>query len=123
MVDVEVVDLRSIRPVDEETVFNSVGKTGRLLCIDNGWSHLNIGGEIISRVVENKFKDLKSAPQRLGTKDVPIPSTRALANLVYVSQQDILMAVEAQLNTKLNINYKSIVQLDDRPNQNFLGPF
>ena len=122
-VEVEVVDLRSIRPVDEETVFSSVAKTGRLLYVDNGWSHLNIGGEIIARVVENKFKDLKSAPKRLGIKDVPIPSTRALANLVYVSQHDILMAVEAQLNTTLNISYKNVVQLDDRPDQNFLGPF
>ena len=61
----EVIDLRSLRPMDYETICLSVEKTGRLLVVDNGWSEFGISAEIVSHVIENKFNYLKAAPKGL----------------------------------------------------------
>ena len=122
-IEAEVLDLRSIRPIDENAIFNSVEKTGHILVVDNGWTHINVGSEIVARVSEKRFNLLKSPPRRLGLRDVPIPSTRALANLAYVSQAEIIDAVSEQIGLKLEIHWDKVTQIDDVPNREFKGPF
>ena len=123
-INAEVIDLRSIRPLDESTILKSVSKTGRLLTIDNGWSKYGIGSEIVSLVAEKRLKFLKSPPIRVGPKDVPIPSTRALANLVYPSTYEILKSVEKSLGKELlGMNWDNLLKVEDTPDKTFQGPF
>ena len=123
-INAEVIDLRSIRPLDESTILKSVSKTGRLLTIDNGWSKYGIGSEIVSLVAEKRLKFLKSPPIRLGPNDVPIPSTRALANLVYPSTYEILKSVEKSLGKELlGMNWDNLPKVEDTPDKTFQGPF
>jgi pyruvate dehydrogenase E1 component beta subunit len=77
-VGVELIDLRTIVPLDMETVIQSVKKTGRLLIVDDGHISFGIGGEIAARIMTEAFYDLEAPVQRLGTADVPFPFSPAL---------------------------------------------
>ena len=122
-ISVEVIDLRSLRPLDESTILNSVKKTGRLLVADNGWSKFGVSSEVITLVTQNLFTSLKAQPERVGIKDVPIPSTRSLANLVYPGCKEIIQCVNKILKTSVDIASDDIPTITDVPDQNFKGPF
>ena len=122
-VDVEVIDLRSYRPLDIETIEQSVQKTGRLITLDNGWIKYGIGAEIISTIVAKDVSWLKASPVRLGIEDVPIPSSRGLANEVYPGQKAIVEAVGSQLGLELSELINSLPDVSDIPNKSFTGPF
>jgi pyruvate/2-oxoglutarate/acetoin dehydrogenase E1 component len=70
---IEVVDLRSIRPLDTDTVMASVARTGRLLCVGESWPWGGVTAEVVARVVSEGYGLLDVAPQRLNAKDTPIP--------------------------------------------------
>ncbi len=70
---VEIVDLRSIKPLDTDTVMASVARTGRLLCVGEAWPWGGVTAEVIARVVSEGFDLLDAPPQRLNAKDTPIP--------------------------------------------------
>jgi acetoin:2,6-dichlorophenolindophenol oxidoreductase subunit beta len=70
---VEVVDLRSIKPLDTDTVMASVARTGRLLCVGESWPWGGVTAEVIARVASEGFGLLDTAPQRLNAKDTPVP--------------------------------------------------
>src|SRR3990167_6370566 len=80
-VNCEVVDLRSIRPIDFETVFNSVRKTKRILALDTSQPMCSVASEIISRVSCNLFSELQSAPQLIANPDNPEPTSFGLTGL------------------------------------------
>ncbi len=122
-INAEVIDLRCHRPMDNKTILESVRKTGRLITIDNGWVKCGIGAEIISDVVLNDISCLKKSPSRLGILDVPIPSTRALANSVYPGAKSIAEAVSLQLETNIDTFIESLPSVEDIPNKEFTGPF
>jgi len=122
-ISVEVIDLRSLRPLDETTILNSVKKTGRLLVADNGWSKFGVSSEVISIVTQKIFTYLKSQPERVGIKDTPIPSTRSLANLIYPSSKDLIECINAMMKTSVPIEDKDIPAIKDVPDQKFIGPF
>ena len=121
----EIIDLRSIRPLDKKTILKSVSKTKRLLAVDNGWTNYGISSEIISLVSENLLKKLKSKPIRIGINDSPIPSTRALAKYCYPGVNEIIKSAFKLLNKK--IDKKDLIKLPlnktDIPHNNFKGPF
>lgn len=71
--DVEVVDLRSVKPIDTDTILGSVARTGRLLCVSEGFPWGGVSAEVISRVVSEGFHLLDAPPQRLSSRDTPIP--------------------------------------------------
>ncbi len=71
--EVEVVDLRSVKPLDTDTVLASVARTGRLLCVGESFPWGGVTAEVISRVAAEGFHLLDAAPQRLNAKDTPIP--------------------------------------------------
>jgi len=122
-ISIEVVDLRSLRPLDETTIISSVQKTGRLLVADCGWSKFGVSAEIIYLVTHKLFSSLKSQPERVGLKDVPIPSTRSLANLVYPGCKDIIDCINLMMKTSINIKDKDIPIIRDQPDKDFVGPF
>jgi len=88
----EIIDLRSLRPLDDETVCQSVKKTGRLIIIDADWKSCGVAGEIIACVSEKCFGDLKAAPVRLTWPNIPAPTSEALEPLFYTTAKDIYEA-------------------------------
>lgn len=121
-INVELIDLLSLRPLDADTVIKSVEKTGRLLVVDNGWPKFGVSAEILAAVVEAGCV-LETAPQRLGLADVPIPSTKALANLVYPNAKSILAKVCDMLGRELPSAYYELPNVSDVPDKEFMGPF
>ncbi|NOS70572.1 MAG: alpha-ketoacid dehydrogenase subunit beta [Verrucomicrobia bacterium] len=71
--EVEVVDLRSVKPLDTDTVMASVARTGRLLCVGEAWPWGGVTAEVIARVTAEGFDLLDVPPQRLNAKDTPVP--------------------------------------------------
>src|ERR1039458_7868726 len=72
-VQIEVVDLRSVKPLDTDTVMASVARTGRLLCVGEAWPWGGVTAEVIARVASEGFDLLDAPPQRLNAKDTPVP--------------------------------------------------
>ncbi|MCF7669741.1 MAG: alpha-ketoacid dehydrogenase subunit beta [Verrucomicrobia bacterium] len=71
--EIEVVDLRTVKPIDTDTVMASVARTGRLLCVGESWPWGGVSAEVISRVCSEGLNLLDAPPQRLNSKDTPIP--------------------------------------------------
>ncbi|HEX5221686.1 MAG TPA: alpha-ketoacid dehydrogenase subunit beta [Verrucomicrobiae bacterium] len=71
--EIEVVDLRSVKPLDTDTVMASVARTGRLLCVGEAWPWGGVTSEIITRVVSEGYDLLDAPPQRLNSRDTPVP--------------------------------------------------
>jgi pyruvate/2-oxoglutarate/acetoin dehydrogenase E1 component len=91
-VDIEVIDLRSLVPFDEETVLESVRKTGRLVVVDEDYRSFGVTGEVISRVAESDL-DTLDAVERVAIPDVPIPYSRSLEDEVMPDTEDIADAI------------------------------
>ena len=81
-VSVEVIDPRTLYPLDEEAILNSVKKTGHLLVVDEGYSPCGFGAEVIATVQEKAFDYLDAPMRRLHTADVPTPYTESLVNAI-----------------------------------------
>jgi len=71
--EIEVVDLRSVKPLDTDTVMASVARTGRLLCVGESWPWGGVTAEVIARVAAEGWGLLDAPPQRLNAKDTPVP--------------------------------------------------
>ena len=80
-IDAEVIDLRTLRPLDMATIIQSLVKTNRLVTLEEGWSYAGIGSEIISQVMEQAFDHLDAPVLRVTGTDVPMPYAENLANL------------------------------------------
>lgn len=76
--EIEVVDLRSVKPLDTDTVLASVARTGRLLCLSEAWPWGGVSAEVMARVSSEAFGLLDAPPQRLSAKDTPVPYHPAL---------------------------------------------
>lgn len=96
-IDCEVLDLRTIKPLDIETLAGSVKKTGRLVVADTGWKEFGIGAEVIARVVEEAFHALKAPAIRVALPDVPTPSSPVLEKAFYPGQKHITEAIKKML--------------------------
>ena len=94
-IDAEVVDLRTIRPLDMETVITSVKKTNRLVCAEEGWGQSGIGAEIASVVMDEAFDYLDAPPARVFQEDVPLPYAANLEALSLPGAEDIVKAAKA----------------------------
>ena len=91
--DLEVIDLRTLRPLDEVTVLESVGRTGRLVVVEEGWRSGGIGAELAARVAEHAFWDLDAPVERVATAEVPIPYAKHLETAALPSVEDVIEAV------------------------------
>lgn len=92
-----VFDLRVLRPLMLDRIFESVRQTGRLLTVDTGFRKFGVGAEIVSEVVANCFSALKAAPLRMGLPDHPTPSSRGLVPGFYPDSTSILRAMGRML--------------------------
>jgi pyruvate dehydrogenase E1 component subunit beta len=90
----EVIDLRTIRPMDIDTIVQSVQKTGRLVTVEEGWPQSGVGAEIAARVMEHAFDYLDAPVLRVAGKDVPMPYAANLEKLALPSVNEIVDAVK-----------------------------
>ena len=94
-IEAEVVDLRTLRPLDHATVVASVKKTNRLVSVEEGWGPMGVGAEICARVTEEAFDYLDAPPLRVCQEDVPMPYAANLEALTLPSVEKIVKAVKA----------------------------
>ncbi len=92
-IDVEVVDPRTLRPLDEETLLESVAKTGRLVVVDMGWKTGGVAAEIAALASEKCFSRLKAPVERLTCPDLPTPAGYTLEEAYYIGKSDIIKSV------------------------------
>jgi pyruvate/2-oxoglutarate/acetoin dehydrogenase E1 component len=88
-INVEVIDLRTIKPIDEDLILNSVKKTGRLIIVDGGWKFCGYSAEISALVSEHVFQYLKAPIKRLALPDAPAPASCSLEKAYYHTHEDI----------------------------------
>jgi len=91
----EVIDLRTLRPMDTETIVESVKKTGRLVTVEEGWKQSGVGAEIAARVMAQAFDYLDAPVERVAGKDVPMPYAANLEKLALPSVADVVAAAKA----------------------------
>ena len=97
-ISAEVIDLRTLRPLDRETVVASVQRTGRLLAVEEGWPFAGIGSELCALAVEHAFDWLDAPPVRIAGADVPLPYAANLEALALPQSETIAAAARALLN-------------------------
>jgi len=90
---VEVLDLRTVKPMDRELILNSVRKTGRLVIADSGWRSFGMSAEISAVVTEEAFDALKAPIMRVALPDCPAPASRNLEKAYYPMSEDIVQAI------------------------------
>jgi pyruvate dehydrogenase E1 component beta subunit len=99
-VEAEVIDLRSLRPLDTQPIIESVKKTNRLVVIEEGWRSFGIGAEISSRVAELAFDCLDAPIRRVAQAEVPLPYNRHLEQLALPQVDDVIRAAKDVLYLK-----------------------
>ncbi|MDR4502353.1 MAG: alpha-ketoacid dehydrogenase subunit beta [Nitrospirales bacterium] len=124
-INADVIDLRSLRPMNDSLILASVRRTGRLLVTDTGWTSFGVTAEIISRVVEGAFSALKCPPKRIALPDCPTPTSHALAEHYYPRATHIMNAVrllmEKEAIPDMPLSHSSLPC--DVPDLSFAGPF
>ncbi|HEX9079454.1 MAG TPA: alpha-ketoacid dehydrogenase subunit beta [Desulfuromonadaceae bacterium] len=91
----EVVDLRSLSPLDEPAILASVEKTGRAVVVEECWRTCGLGAEIATRIFENRFDSLQAPVRRVSGLDVPMPYSRKIEKLCIPQKESIMQAVKA----------------------------
>ncbi len=94
-IEAEVIDLRTIRPLDTETIVASVKKTNRIVSVEEGWPTAGIGSEIAALMMEQAFDDLDAPVVRVCGKDVPLPYAANLEKLALPQVEDVIAAAKA----------------------------
>jgi pyruvate dehydrogenase E1 component beta subunit len=94
-IEAEVIDLRTIRPMDTETILASVRKTGRIVTVEEGWPQAGVGAEIAARVMEGAFDYLDAPVTRVTGKDVPMPYAANLEKLALPTVAEVVEAAKA----------------------------
>ena len=94
-IEAEVIDLRTLRPLDAETIVESVRKTGRCVVVEEGWPQAGMGAEISARIMEEAFDYLDAPVTRVSGKDVPMPYAANLEKLALPSAAEVVEAARA----------------------------
>lgn len=97
-ISAEVIDLRTIRPLDTATIIESVKKTNRLVSVEEGWGPMGVGAEVVSVVVDQAFDWLDAQPVRVHQKDTPLPYAANLEQLSLPQVADVVAAVKTVCN-------------------------
>lgn len=119
-IDIEIVDPRTISPLDDNLIIKSVKKTGRCIVADNDWVHCGFGAEVAARVSEKCFGDLEQPVQRIGFAPTPCPTARHLENEFYPNAINIIRLVEKMLKlSPTDLSKEEFYSHEKR----FKGPF
>jgi pyruvate dehydrogenase E1 component subunit beta len=93
-IEAEVIDLRTLRPLDMESITTSLAKTNRLVVVEEGWPQCSIASEISARVMEQAFDDLDAPVVRVTNADVPMPYAASLEKMALISPEAVVEAVK-----------------------------
>jgi pyruvate dehydrogenase E1 component beta subunit len=93
-IDVEIIDLQTIRPLDKKTILDSVKKTNRLVCVEESWPFASVGSEITAFVQSEAFNYLDAPIKKVNSADVPMPYSRELEKKYLPQVEDIIIAIE-----------------------------
>jgi pyruvate dehydrogenase E1 component beta subunit len=104
-IDAEIIDPRTLRPLDEAVILTSVAKTGRLVIADTGWKTGGVTAEIAARMAEKGFSHLKSPIQRVACPDVPTPAGYSLEKAFYVGKSEIKSAIIETMQYRQQSNH------------------
>ncbi|MBN2548327.1 MAG: alpha-ketoacid dehydrogenase subunit beta [Anaerolineales bacterium] len=96
-IEAEIVDLRSLRPLDMEPVLESFKKTNRAVIVEEGWRSYGVGSEVAARIYEEAFDYVDAPIQRVAQKEVPLPYNRTLEQMALPQVEDIIRAVKEVL--------------------------
>jgi pyruvate dehydrogenase E1 component beta subunit len=96
-IEAEVIDLRSLRPLDMETVLTSVAKTHRAVIVDEGWRTCSLAAEVSARIMEGGFYDLDAPVARVCSEEVPMPYARHLEEAALPQPQKVVEAVKEMM--------------------------
>jgi pyruvate dehydrogenase E1 component beta subunit len=119
-VKVEVIDVRSISPFNEDLIVDSVNKTGHCLVADNDWLNCGFSAEISSRVYDKCWKSLRAPIRRIGFAPVPCPTTRPLETAFYPNAETIVREIEKILGlSPTDLTDENFFSHENR----FMGPF
>jgi pyruvate dehydrogenase E1 component beta subunit len=124
-IDIELIDLQTVSPIDIKTLKNSVKKTGRVLVLDVGHKTFGISAELITTLISECYNFLKIKPERLASLDYPVPTSYQMAKYYYPNKVQICQKIFDMLEIKKKIDFKYF-QLDvyqDQPFREFTGPF
>jgi pyruvate dehydrogenase E1 component beta subunit len=94
-IEAEIIDLRTLRPLDTDTIVESVKKTGRAVTVEEGWQQSGVGAEIAARIMEHAFDYLDAPVARVSGKDVPMPYAANLEKLALPSVAEVVAAAKA----------------------------
>jgi len=96
-IEVEIVDLRTLRPLDMEPVLESFKKTNRAVIVEEGWRSFGVGSEVAARIYEEAFDYVDAPIQRVAQKEVPLPYNRTLEQMALPQVEDVIRAVKEVL--------------------------
>lgn len=124
-IEAEVVDLRSLTPIDAKTLTESVSRTGHLVVSDTGHAQFGVCAEVVAAIAESAFHHLKAAPRRVGLAPVPTPTTPALAEHYYPHAHDIALAAAEMLGAADRLPKEAPTGRlwNDVPDPSFTGPY
>jgi pyruvate/2-oxoglutarate/acetoin dehydrogenase E1 component len=116
-IELEVIDPVTIQPLDEQSIFTSVQKTGRLICADGDWLNCSFASEVAARVADKAFHYLKAPIKRIGWPECPAPVSKTLEDAFHPTHKNIIRAV-------LEILDKSQISIPDLEiKDTFVGPY
>lgn len=118
----EIVDPRTIRPLDHQTILSSVRKTGRLIVCDTGWTQFGVSAEIAAIAADQGFDSLKAPIKRIGLPDCPTPASYALEQYFYPGVADILQAA-TQILPRKKVNRLREFTTTNQEMAKFIGIF
>ena len=101
-IDVEIIDLVSVNPIDHKTIVKSIKKTGRLMVLDVGTRSYGVGSEVISRVCEEALDSIKIPPVNIATPDCPCPMATSLTEVYYPTTDTILDEIARMFRLEIN---------------------
>jgi pyruvate dehydrogenase E1 component beta subunit len=113
-VSAEVIDLRSLRPLDMETVARSVAKTNRALCVEEGWPSYGVTAELAARIQHACFDDLDAPVERVGMAEVPMPYAKNLENATLPHEDKVYAAALQVLDLGPG---KDLLKKEDEPGE------
>jgi acetoin:2,6-dichlorophenolindophenol oxidoreductase subunit beta len=128
-IHLDIIDMRSARPMDMDPVLNSVKKTGRLIVLDTGWATCGLSAEIVSRTVESAFQNLKAPPLRITLPDHSAPTANHLTNDYYPDAETIIAKVLSLLDREHQLPAEEMLQQvrrttpNDMPNPAYVNLF
>ena len=96
-IEAEIVDLRSLRPLDMQTVIESFKKTNRAVIVEEGWKSYGVGSEVANRIYENAFDYVDAPVKRVAQKEVPLPYNQQLEQMALPQVDDVIQAVKEVL--------------------------